>query len=125
MDEQLLKAAHASLCIRWGTTDPYAIARVSAERVGYAQDPCVVVTVTCRDEDLSSLVPVTRQHVWHRPRSSQRSGRRCGMSEEWEAWFAALRRDRPLRLLELPLADFECAVCGQLGCAVDHESEEK
>ncbi len=64
VDEQLLKAAHNSLCIRWGTTGPYAIGRVTAERIGYAQDPCVVVTVTCRDEDLSSLVPITRQRVY-------------------------------------------------------------
>ncbi len=62
--EQLLKAAHNSLGIIWGTTGPYAIGPVSAERIGYAQDPCVVVTVTCRDEDLSSLVPITRQRVY-------------------------------------------------------------
>ncbi len=64
IDEQLLKAAHSSLCITFGTMGPYAIGTVSAERIGYAQDPCVVVTVTCRDEDLSSLVPITRQHVY-------------------------------------------------------------
>ncbi len=28
-------------------------------------------------------------------------------ASEWDAWFAWLERDRPVRLLELPLADFE------------------
>lgn len=63
-DLDLLKQAHASLCITWGTTGPYSIGRVSGERIGYAQDPCLVVTVTCREEDLSALVPVTRQHIY-------------------------------------------------------------
>ena len=60
----LLKQAHASLCIRWGTTAPFHIGTVSAEKVGFAQLPSVVVTVVCRDEDISSLVPVVRQRVY-------------------------------------------------------------
>lgn len=61
---ELAKAAHASLCIRFGTLAPYNIGHVSAERVGYAQIPSVVVTVICRDEDIGSLVPVVRQRVY-------------------------------------------------------------
>jgi hypothetical protein len=64
LNESLLRQAHSSLCIRWGTTAPYAIGRVSAEKVGYAQIPSVVVTITCRDEDVSALVPIVRQRVF-------------------------------------------------------------
>jgi hypothetical protein len=63
-NEALLRQAHSSLCIRWGTTAPYAIGRVSAEKVGYAQIPSVVVSVTCRDADVSALVPIVRQRVF-------------------------------------------------------------
>jgi hypothetical protein len=64
MDEQLLKQAHASLCITWGTDAPFEIGKVRAEKIGYAQIPCVVVSVTCRDADLSALVPIVRQRVY-------------------------------------------------------------
>ena len=64
MDDSLLKAVHESLCIRFGTTAPYAIGQVTAEKVGYAQIPSVVVTVTCRDEDVGALVPIVRQRVY-------------------------------------------------------------
>lgn len=64
VNEALLRTAHSSLCIRWGTNAPFAIGHVSAEKIGFASDPCVVVTVDCRDEDVSSLVPVVRQRVF-------------------------------------------------------------
>lgn len=64
MNEELLRAAHSSLAIRWGTTAPYAIGKISTEKIGYAQIPCVVLNVWCRDEDLSSLVPIVRQRVF-------------------------------------------------------------
>src|SRR3954468_3874833 len=60
----LLKDLHASLCIRFGSTAPYRIGRVSAERVGFAQDPCLTLNVMVRDEDLSSVVPIVRQAVY-------------------------------------------------------------
>lgn len=60
----LLKLAHGSLCIRFGTTAPFSIGRVSAERVGYAQDPCLTLNVVVRDEDLPALVPIVRQRVY-------------------------------------------------------------
>lgn len=62
--DDLLRAVSRSLCVRFGTTEPFAIGRVSAERVGYAQIPSVVVTVVCRDESLSALVPIVRQRVF-------------------------------------------------------------
>ena len=61
---ELAKRAHNSLSIRWGTLAPYRIEKARAERIGYADIRCLVVTVYCRDEDLSALVPVTRQHVY-------------------------------------------------------------
>lgn len=62
--EDLLRAATRSLCVHWGTNAPYSIGRVSAERIGYAQTPCVVVTATCRGEDVDVLVPILRQRVF-------------------------------------------------------------
>lgn len=61
---ELLQSIHTSLCIRFGTTAPYAIGPVSAEKIGYAQDPSVVLTVVCRPEDISALVPIVRQRVY-------------------------------------------------------------
>src|SRR5262245_5919496 len=61
---ELLRAMHSSLCIRFGTTAPYAIGAIRAERVGYAQDPCVVLDVYCPDDSLSALVPIVRQRVY-------------------------------------------------------------
>jgi hypothetical protein len=60
----ILKQAHSSLCIRFGTDAPFAIGPIRGEKVGYAQDPCVALDVTCRDEDLSALVPIVRQRVY-------------------------------------------------------------
>lgn len=62
--DSLLRSTTRSLTIRFGTSAPYAIGRVSAEKVGFAQLPSIVVTVTCRDEDLPSLVPIVRQRVF-------------------------------------------------------------
>lgn len=64
MNIDLLKTMHSSLCITFATDAPYSIGGISGERVGYAQDPCVVLTVVCRDEDLSALVPVVRQRLY-------------------------------------------------------------
>ena len=64
MNDELLKAMHASLCVRFGTPAPYSIGRVSGEKVGYAQDPCLVVNVVCRQESIEALVPIVRQHVY-------------------------------------------------------------
>lgn len=64
MSEELLRAAHASLAIRWGTTDPFAIGKTTAERVGYADIRCTRTTVHCRDESVSALVPIVRQRVF-------------------------------------------------------------
>lgn len=63
-DEELLRAVASSLCIRFGTTAPYAIGRVTAEKVGFAAIPSVVVDVYCRQEDVGSLVPIVRQRVF-------------------------------------------------------------
>jgi hypothetical protein len=63
-EEQVLRDIHSSLCITWGTDAPYAIGSVSAERIGYAGIPCVVVTVHCREVDISALVPIVRQRVY-------------------------------------------------------------
>lgn len=62
--ETLIRDISSSLCIRWGTDAPFAIGQVRAERIGYADIPCVVVTVDCRDEDVSALVPIVRQRVF-------------------------------------------------------------
>lgn len=64
MDESLLKAMHSSLTISWGTHAPFAIGRISGEKVGYAQLPSVVLSVFCREEDMSHLVPIVRQRVY-------------------------------------------------------------
>jgi len=61
---ELLRGLHTSLCVRFGTDVPFAIGRARAVKVGYAQDPCVVVDVFCRDEDMSALVPIVRQRVF-------------------------------------------------------------
>jgi hypothetical protein len=63
-NEELLKAMHSSLTIRWGTSAPFHIGPISGEKVGFAQDPSVVLTVICREEDLSALVPIVRQRVY-------------------------------------------------------------
>jgi len=63
-DEALLKAAHSSLCIRWGTSAPYAIGRVRAERVGFASIPMITVDVSCKTRDMDALVPIVRQRVY-------------------------------------------------------------
>lgn len=55
---------HTSLAIRFGTSAPFAIGRISAEMVGYARLPSVVLSVCCREEDLSSMVPIVRQRVY-------------------------------------------------------------
>ena len=60
----LLKAIHSSLVITFGTSAPFMIGRISGEKVGYAQDPSVVVAVYCRDEDVPALVPIVRQRVY-------------------------------------------------------------
>lgn len=62
--EELLKSAHSSLCITFGTTAPFSIGGFGAERVGFAGIPSVVVGVTCRDEDLPAMVPIVRQRLY-------------------------------------------------------------
>ncbi len=62
--EQLLRQASASLCIRFSTDAPYSIGGITGEKVGFSQIPSVVCHVTCRDEDLSAVVPVVRQKVF-------------------------------------------------------------
>lgn len=64
IDEQLLRTAHSSLCISWGTDAPFEIGRVRAEKVGFAQIPRAVLDVVCRPEDVSALVPIVRQRVF-------------------------------------------------------------
>ena len=63
-DERLLKQLHSSLCVRWGTTAPYAIGRVRAQRIGFASIPMVVVDVWCRSRDYEALIPIVRQRVY-------------------------------------------------------------
>lgn len=61
--DELLNAVHSSLCIRFGTTAPYAIGSVTAQKVGFASIPMVVVPVHCRQEEVSALIPIVRQRV--------------------------------------------------------------
>jgi hypothetical protein len=63
-DQELLKTLHTSLCVRFGTDVPYALGRISGEKVGFAQLPSVVLDVYCRPEDISALVPIVRQRVY-------------------------------------------------------------
>lgn len=63
-DEALLRSLHTHLCIRWGTEAPFQIGSVSAQKVGFAEIPRVVVPVWCREEDVSALVPIVRQRVF-------------------------------------------------------------
>ena len=63
-DERLLKQLHSSLCVRWGTSAPYAIGRVRAQRIGFASIPMVVVDVWCRSRDYEALIPIVRQRVY-------------------------------------------------------------
>lgn len=62
--EALLRSVHTSLCIRWGTTVPYAVGRVTCEKVGFAAIPCVRCTVNVPERGLDSLVPIVRQRVF-------------------------------------------------------------
>jgi len=62
--EALLKTVHNSLAVRFGTTAPYHIGWVEAEKIGFAGIRAVVCNVFCRDEDLSALVPIVRQRVY-------------------------------------------------------------
>jgi hypothetical protein len=61
---ELLKQIHSSLCIRFGTQAPYEIGKIRAERVGFASIPTVTFDVSCRQEDVSSLVPILRQRMY-------------------------------------------------------------
>ena len=61
---QLLKSVHNSLAVRWGTSAPFHIGWIEAEKIGFAGIPSVVCNVFCRDEDLGSLVPIVRQRVY-------------------------------------------------------------
>ena len=63
-DQDLLISAHTSLCIRWGTIAPYCVGGIRGERVGYAQDPHVVVSVSCHSRYIPALVPIVRQRVY-------------------------------------------------------------
>ena len=62
--EAFLRDLHGSLTFQFGTTAPYMVGAVRAEKIGFAQIPCVVVDVYVRDEDLPSLIPITRQRVF-------------------------------------------------------------
>jgi hypothetical protein len=62
--EGLLRAAHRSLCIRFGTSAPYELGRVRAQKIGYAQIPRVVMDVVCRERDVDALIPIVRQRVY-------------------------------------------------------------
>jgi hypothetical protein len=62
--EGLLRAAHKSLCIRFGTTAPFQLGKVRAEKVGYAQIPRVIMDVVCREQDVDALIPIVRQRVY-------------------------------------------------------------
>lgn len=62
--ETLIRDISSSLVVRFGTTAPYSIGPVTAERIGYADIPSIVTTVHCRDEDTSSLVPIVRARVF-------------------------------------------------------------
>jgi hypothetical protein len=64
VSEQLLRELHNSICISFGTTEPYAIGKTSAECVGFAQIPSTATRVNCRERDVSSLVPIVRQRVY-------------------------------------------------------------
>lgn len=62
--EDLLKSAHASLAVRWGTSAPFAIGKVRPQRIGFASIPCVTVTVNCRRESIPAMVPILRQCIY-------------------------------------------------------------
>lgn len=62
--EELVRGLHASLVVSFGTTAPFAIGKVRAEKVGFASIPRVVVDVDCRAEDVGALVPIVRQRVF-------------------------------------------------------------
>jgi hypothetical protein len=64
LNPELLRVMHTSLCITWGTDAPYNIGSIRGEKVGYAQDPCVVVSVSCYARDVPALVPIVRQRVY-------------------------------------------------------------
>ena len=62
--DELVRGVAASLTISWHTDAPYSIGLVKAERIGFADIPCVVVYVDCKPEDVSAIVPIVRQRVF-------------------------------------------------------------
>lgn len=64
MNDDLLKSIHSSLCIRFGTSAPFLIDGIRAERVGYARIPGAIADVICREEDIPALVPIVRQRIY-------------------------------------------------------------
>lgn len=63
-DETLLRAAHSSLAISWGTTAPFAIGKARCERASFSQDPHVEVEVTVPMDAFPGVIPVVRQRVF-------------------------------------------------------------
>lgn len=96
-ERELLVGLHASLAVRFGTSAPFTIGAIRGVKVGFAQDPCVVCDVVCRDGDLSSLVPIVRQHVYR-----ELSGRGWDVREDAElvAFTPSTQRGRRRRFVD-------------------------
>lgn len=62
--QKLLTGAHASLCVQFGTTAPYALGAIRCERVGFADLPFVTISVMVAQRDMDALAPIARQHVY-------------------------------------------------------------
>lgn len=60
-DERLLRDAHDSLGMTWGSTAERETSPFRLERIGYADIPRLRIDVTCKAQDLNGLIPVLRQ----------------------------------------------------------------
>ena len=56
-----LSDIYGSTGIRFGTNAPYAVRAVTPDRIGFADDPAIVVDMLVKREDIDSVVPIARQ----------------------------------------------------------------
>ena len=64
MDDTLLKAAHDSLAIRWGTSTPYALGVPILLRQGFADVKSVTIPIDVPAGATAGIIPICRQRAY-------------------------------------------------------------
>ncbi len=63
--DTVLKGLHDSLCVRWGTSTPYALGAPLLVRKGFGGGlPFVVVPVSVPEGEVSAVIPIARQRCY-------------------------------------------------------------